>query len=65
MVNYDTCYVKLGDLIKNTLGNSFNNFSLENKNLGENLREMVELDIKKLCVARSHSNIEARFHVLG
>ncbi|MEK6872828.1 MAG: hypothetical protein AABW90_02340 [Nanoarchaeota archaeon] len=65
MVNYYNVYgLKSGELIAYILKKPSNDLVLECKRLGENLREAVKLDIKKLCVAKALSNIETRFRVL-
>mgnify|MGYP001601084682 FL=1 len=61
---YNSCWIKPKELISYVLKIPSNDLSLENKNLGENLREIVEIYMKKLCIARALSNIEAKFCIL-
>ena len=61
---YNDFLIKPNELIAYILKIPSNYLSLENKNLGKNLREVVEVDMKKLCIARALSNIEAKFCIL-
>ena len=65
MVNYYNSYgIKPRGLINYILKKPPNDFVLEDKNLSENLREAVELNIKKLWISKALSNIEAKFCIL-
>lgn len=65
MVNYYNSYgIKSRELINYILKKPPNDLVLEDKALSENLRDDVELNIKKLWIAKALSNIEAKFCIL-